>query len=138
MKVKLEQVNNLNFLATTQSGHQVMMDGGETDGGLDQGARPMEVVLSGLGGCSAIDVMLILKKSRQAVSHCEIEIDAVRADSIPRIFTKIHIHYIVTGVGLDSKKVGRAVDLSMEKYCSVTRMLEQTAEITADFEIANE
>ncbi len=111
---------------------------GKGDGGKDLGARPMEVVLSGLGGCSAIDVMLILKQSRQSVSNCEIEITANRADTIPKVFTDIQIHYILTGIDMDSKKVDRAVKLSMEKYCSVTRMLEPTVRITADFEIVNE
>ena len=135
VKVKLSQINNLNFSATTQSGHQVIMDGSEADGGSNAGARPMEVVLSGLGGCSAIDVILILKKSKQQVSHCEIDIQAERADAVPAVFTKIHLHYIVHGSDLSAKKVERAVNLSMENYCSVTRMLEPTVDITADFEI---
>ena len=137
MQVKLARVNGVNFVATTDSGHKIEMDGSEADGGSDLGARPMEVVLSGLGGCSAIDVMLILQKSRQSVSNCEIEISAERADTIPKVFTRIHIHYIVSGDNLDPKKVGHAVNLSMEKYCSVTRMLESTAEITADFVIVS-
>ncbi len=95
----------------------------------------MEVVLSGLGGCSAIDVMLILQKSRQSVRHCEIEIDAQRAETIPNVFTHIHLHYRLTGDQLDPKKIARAIDLSKEKYCSVTKMLENTAEISSSFEI---
>jgi len=138
MKVGLKQVDKVNFVAVTDSGHEISMDGASDIGGANRGARPMEVVLSGLGGCSAIDVMLILEKSRQAVDNCEIEITAERADSIPKVFTKIHIRYIVHGTDLDAKKVGRAVKLSLEKYCSVTRMLEKTAEITADFEIGGE
>jgi len=138
MKVRLKQVDKAIFLAVTDSGQTISMAGAPDISGTYQGARPMEVVLSGLGGCSAIDVMLILKKSRQAVSNCEIEMTAERADSIPKVFTKIHIHYIIYGTDLDAKKINRAVTLSMEKYCSVTRMLEKTATITADFEIVGE
>ena len=138
MKVTLNQVENLNFVATSESGHTIVMDGSPDDGGSNAGARPMEVVLAGLGGCSAIDVVLILQKSRQNATHCEIKIEAERADDIPKVFTRIHLHYIVKGSKLNPTLVGRAVDLSMEKYCSVTRMLEKTAEVTADFEIVDD
>jgi putative redox protein len=135
MKVQVTRNNAVHFTAVTESGHRVEMDGSSDIGGQDHGARPMEVVLAGLGGCSAIDVMTILEKSRQAVSNCEIEISAIRADTIPRVFTKIHLHYRVSGSQLESKKVARAISLSMEKYCSVTRMLEKSATISSDFEI---
>jgi putative redox protein len=135
MKVQVKRNNAVHFTAVTESGHRVEMDGSAEIGGRDNGARPMEVVLAGLGGCSAIDVMTILEKSRQAVSNCEIEINAERADTIPRVFTKIHLFYRVTGNQLETKKVARAISLSMEKYCSVTRMLEKSAMITSDFEI---
>ncbi len=131
MKVQINLNDGVHFTATTESGHELAMDGSADIGGHDKGARPMEVVLSGLGGCSAIDVMTILKKSRQQVSKCEIEITAERADTIPRVFTKIHLFYRVGGKNLESKKVARAVSLSMEKYCSVTRMLEKTARAPA-------
>ncbi len=135
MKVKLTQNDHLNFVATTGNGHCISMDGAPSVGGGNKGARPMEVVLSGLGGCSAIDVMLILQKSRQSVRHCEIEINAQRAETIPNVFTHIHLHYRLTGDQLDPKKIARAIDLSKEKYCSVTKMLENTAEISSSFEI---
>jgi putative redox protein len=135
MKVQVKRNNAVHFTAVTESGHRVEMDGSAEIGGRDNGARPMEVVLAGLGGCRAIDVMTILEKSRQAVSNCEIEINAERADTIPRVFTKIHLFYRVTGNQLETKKVARAISLSMEKYCSVTRMLEKSAMITSDFEI---
>ncbi len=111
------------------------MDGAAEVGGRNQGARPMEVVLAGLGGCSAIDVMLILNKSRQEVSNCEIVITAERADTLPKVFTKIHLFYRVSGKQLDSRKVERAISLSMEKYCSVTKMLEKTAAMSFASEI---
>ncbi len=111
------------------------MDGSAEVGGQNLGARPMEVVLAGLGGCSAIDVMSILKKSRQHASHCEIEITANRADTLPAVFTRIHLLYRISGQQLDQKKVQRAISLSMDKYCSVTRMLEKTAAMSFGVEI---
>ncbi|WP_424948045.1 OsmC family protein [Candidatus Spongiihabitans sp.] len=135
MKIQVNQNDGVNFVALTESGHEIAMDGGAEVGGQNQGARPMEVVLAGLGGCSAIDVMLILNKSRQHVSHCEIVITAERADAIPAVFTKIHLLYRVSGKQLDRAKVARAISLSMEKYCSVTKMLEKTAAMSFAFEI---
>lgn len=138
MKVILNKAKGVNFIASTESGHEINMDGSDTIGGENKGARPMETVLAGLGGCSAMDVMSILKKSRQEVTDCQIEIDAERADAIPAVFIRIHMHYRIHGSGLDQRKVDRAISLSMEKYCSVTRMLEKTAEITSSFEIVQE
>ena len=135
MKVTLKHVENMQFRATTDSGHNITLDASPDHGGENAGARPMETVLVGLGGCSAIDVMLILKKSRQQVTDCQIDIEAERADAVPAVFSKIHVSFIVTGDNLDAKKVNRAVALSMEKYCSVTRMLEKTADITFDARI---
>ena len=135
MKILVSQNSGVNFTAKTQSGHTIEMDGSDETGGANLGARPMEVVLAGLGGCSAIDVMLILGKSRQKVNHCEIEIEATRADAVPSVFTTIHLHYRVSGEQLDPKKVRRAISLSMEKYCSVTRMLEKTATMSFDFDL---
>ena len=135
MKVTLQRNDGVHFTATTESGHNIELDGSEAVGGRERGARPMETVLAGLGGCTAIDVMSTLGKSRQEVIDCVIDIDAERADSIPAVFTRIHLHYTLVGNGLDPKKVARAVSLSAEKYCSVTRMLEKTAVITHDFEI---
>ena len=135
MKVSLKKIGNLGFEAHTGSGHTMKMDGSPDDGGQNLGLRPMETVLCGLGGCSGIDVALILEKARQKIDDCEIEIEAKRADAVPAVFTDIHVHYRITGSDLDPKKVSRAVSLSMEKYCSVTRMLEPTVSITHDFEI---
>ncbi len=140
MKVKLKHFGVMSFEAVADSGHPVVMAGAPEIGGAGDGPqagpRPMEMVLMGLGGCSGIDVMLILNKSRQRVRTCEIEIEAERADAVPAVFTRIHVRYIFSGENLDRKKVARAVALSMEKYCSVTRMLEKSAVITHDFEIA--
>jgi putative redox protein len=138
MKINVSQVDRMHFTATTQSGHSVDMDGSAEVGGQNKGARPMEVVLAGLGGCSAIDVMSILEKSRQNPSYCEIEIDANRANTVPGVFSKIHLHYRVSGNQLDEKKVARAISLSMDKYCSVTRMLEKTAVMSYDFEVVED
>ena len=138
MKTSLKKIGPIAFEATTESGHTVIMDGSPDHGGANLGSRPMEMVLMGLGGCSGIDVSLILQKSRQQVSDCSIDIDAKRADAVPAVFTDIHLHYTVTGKQLDPKKVARAVSLSMEKYCSVTQMLEPSVNITHDFSIVEE
>ncbi len=134
MKAHLKHLGKLCFEAVADSGHAVLMDGAPELGGADRGARPMEMVLMGLGGCSGIDVMLILAKSRQHASACEIDISAERAAGVPSVFTRIHLHYRISGAALDAKKVARAAALSMEKYCSVTRMLESTVTITHSVE----
>ncbi len=135
MKATLRKTGKIAFEATTDSGHVFTIDGSPDHGGANAGPRPMELVLCALGGCSGIDVALILEKSRQSVSGCTIDIDAQRADTVPAVFTDIHVHYTVSGKDLDEKKVARAVSLSMEKYCSVTKMLEQSVNITHDFSI---
>jgi putative redox protein len=127
----------MSFVGETGSGHAVVIDSAPEAGGRNIGPRPMEMVLLGLGSCSSIDVMLMLQKSRQQVTDCVVELDAERAEDIPRVFTKIHLHFVVTGRNLSEKHVERAVSLSAEKYCSVSRMLEKTAALTYDFEIAN-
>ncbi len=127
----------MSFVGESGSGHSVVMDGAPEAGGRDLGIRPMEMLLLGLGGCTAFDVVSILHKSRQQISDCEVEIEAERADTIPKIFTQIHLHFIVSGRELDKTKVSKAVSLSADKYCSASRMLEKTATITHDFEIAN-
>jgi len=104
-------------------------------GGRNQGPRPMEMLLLGMGGCTLIDVMLILRKSRQKFSGLRVELEAARADNIPKVFTRIHAHFVVSGDGLDPKKVARAIDLSADKYCSASQMLGAVAQITHDFEI---
>ena len=135
MKARIQWLENVRFSGTADSGHQVMIDGPPEAGGDNAGFRPMELVLTGLGGCTAFDVISILQKSRQQVTGCEVELDAERADTIPKVFTKIHIHFIVTGKNLKPASVARAVDLSAEKYCSATLMLRDKVEITHDFEI---
>lgn len=135
MKARIKWLDNMSFVGETGSGHAVVIDSAPEAGGRNLGPRPMELVLLGLGSCSSIDVMLMLQKSRQQVSDCVVEIEAERAEDVPRVFTKIHLHFIVTGRDLSEKHVERAVTLSAEKYCSVSRMLEKTAEITFDYEL---
>ena len=123
------------FIAETESRHLVAMDGAPEGGGRNLAPRPMELVLAGTGGCTAYDVVLILKRSRQDVKSCELKLSAKRAETDPKVFTKIHMHFIVRGAGLKPSLVENAVRLSREKYCSASKMLEKTAAITADFEI---
>jgi len=135
MNTRIKWVENATFIGETDSGHAVVMDGPPDHGGRNLGPRPMEMLLLGLGGCTTFDIIMILKKSRQAVTDCVVEISAERADEEPKVFTKIHIHFIVTGKDLKEKQVERAVSLSAEKYCSASIMLGKMAEITHDFEI---
>jgi len=125
----------MSFLAETGSGHTLVMDGAPDAGGRNLGPRPMETVLAGTGGCAAFDVVLILKRGRHKISGCEVKLTAERADTDPKVFTKIHMHFIVTGVELKPTVVERAVALSHDKYCSASAMLAKTAIITHDFEI---
>lgn len=126
------------LMGETGSGHALVMDGAPDIGGRNIGPRPTELVLVGLGGCTSIDVMMILQKQRQLVRDCIVEVTAERAENHPKVFTKIHVHFIVKGVGLDPKAVERAVNLSANKYCSISHMLNKTATITHDFEIVEE
>lgn len=126
------------FSAETGSGHQVTMDGPPEAGGKNSAPRPMELILAGTGGCSAFDVVLILQRARQEISACDVQLTAERAETEPKVFTKINLHFTVKGKNLDSAKVDRAVKLSHEKYCSATTMLAKTAEITYSIEIQNE
>ena len=125
----------MSFLAETGSGHTLVMDGAPDAGGRNLGPRPMETVLAGTGGCAAFDVVLILKRGRHKVTGCEVKLAAERADTDPKVFTKIHMHFIVTGRELKPAVVERAVALSHDKYCSASAMLAKTAIITHDFEI---
>lgn len=129
MKARIKWIQDVMFLGESGSGHSVVMDGAPDAGGRNLGFRPMEMLLLGLGGCSAFDVMLILKRGREAVTDCVVDIDAERATTDPKVFTKIVMHYTVTGQGLDRKKVERAVQLSAEKYCSASAIIGKTAEI---------
>lgn len=125
----------MSFLAETGSNHLIAMDGSPDGGGRNLAPRPMETVLAGAGGCSAYDVVLILKRSRQEITGCEVKLTAERAPTDPKVFTKIHMHFVVRGRNLKPSLVEQAVRLSHEKYCSATAMLGKTAEITKDFEI---
>ena len=125
----------MSFIAETGSGHMVAMDGSPEAGGRDLAPRPMELLLAGAGGCTSFDVVLILKRSRQEVTGCEVRLTAERAESDPKVFTRIHFHFIVKGRSLKPDMVERAIKLSAEKYCSASIMLGKTAEITHDWEI---
>jgi putative redox protein len=125
----------MSFLAETGSNHLVTMDGAPEGGGRNLAPRPMEMVLLGTGGCTAYDVVVILKKSGQDVTGCEVKLTAERAATDPKVFTRIHMHWIVRGRGLKRNIVENAVRLTHEKYCSATAMLQKTAEVTRDFEI---
>ena len=135
MQARIKWVENVAFLGEAGSGHAVLMDGASEGGGRNLGPRPMELVLIGTGGCTAYDVVHILKKSRAEISDCVAEIQAERAGEDPKVFTKIHFHFIVTGKNLKPEQVERAIHLSAEKYCSASIMLGKTAAITHDFEI---
>ena len=135
MKCRVKWLDHMTFVGESGSGHAVVMDGAPEHGGRDLGIRPMEMLLLGVGGCTAFDVVSILKKSRQAIVDCEVEVDSDRAQQVPKVFTRIHIHFIVSGNRLDPAKVEKAVNLSAEKYCSASIMLGKMAEITHDFEI---
>lgn len=135
MKSRIRWVEGVKFLGESGSGHAVVMDGAAEAGGTNLGPRPMEMLLLGLGGCTSFDVITILKKMRQDVSDCAADLDATRADSDPKVFTRIHVAFTVTGRGLSREKVERAVQLSAEKYCSASLMLGKTAEITHSVEI---
>ncbi len=134
MKVSLRKTGQMAFAVTTDSGHTLTLDGAPDHGGENAGPRPMELVLASLGGCSSIDVALILAKSRQEVTDCRVTIEGQRANAVPAVFTHIHAHYTIVGRDLDPRKVERAVALSMEKYCSVTQMLQPSVHITYDVE----
>jgi putative redox protein len=135
MKARIQLAEGMTFVAESGSGHAVVVDAAPDVGGRDLGPRPMELVLMGTGACSAIDVVHILRKARQAITDCVVELDAERAAEDPKVFTRIHLHYVVTGKGLATAQVERAIKLSKEKYCSATIMLAKTAEITYDFEV---
>tara|TARA_Y100001933_G_scaffold157410_1_gene155787 strand:+ start:7807 stop:8229 length:423 start_codon:yes stop_codon:yes gene_type:complete len=137
MKATIEWQDKVHFKATAGSGHTVPMDGPPDAGGENRGARPMELVLMGLGGCSSFDVVNILTKSRQNVVDCVTEVTGERADEVPQVFTSIHLHFRVTGRGLDERRVARAVSLSAEKYCSASIMLQRGGvSVTHSYEVA--
>jgi len=135
MDVRIKWVDGAMFLGESGSGHAVVMDGAPENGGRNLGLRPMEMLLTGMGGCTAFDVKMILDKARQNVTDCVAEIHAERADAVAAVFTKIHVHFIISGQKLTDKGVARAVNLSAEKYCSASIMLSKAVEITHDYEI---
>ena len=135
MNLSVNWVDGMLMVGKSHSGHSITMDGPIEIGGENLGIRPMEMLLLGVAGCTMIDVVTTLKKMRQDLSHCETKINAERANEHPKVFTDIHIHFIVKGKDLDSKKVDKAIKLSAEKYCSASIMLGKTAKITHDFEV---
>lgn len=129
--------HGMSFIAETGSGHAVVMDGAPEGGGKNLGPRPMEMVLLGTGGCTAYDVVLILRKSGQDIRGCDVQLDSTRAESDPKVFTQIKFHFIVTGKGLKANLVERAIKLSHDKYCSASAMLAKTAELIMTWEIVD-
>lgn len=138
MKARVKWADNMMFIGESGSGHAVVMDGAPDAGGKNLGVRPMEMLLLGLGGCTAFDIVLILKRGRDPVNGCTVDIEAERAESDPKVFTKIHLVYRLSGNGLSPAKVERAIQLSKEKYCSASAILGATAAITHEFSIAQE
>jgi len=137
MKARVKWVEGVAFMGEADSGHAVVMDGPPDAGGRNLGTRPMEMLLLGMGGCTAFDVVNILKRGRQPVTDCVAELEADRAEEPPRVFTRIHVHFVVTGKGLSESQVDRAIRLSAEKYCSASLMLGKAVPITHDFEIVD-
>jgi len=134
-KARVKWIEGTRFVGESQSGHAVVMQGLPEEGEPSVGIRPMEMLLLGMGGCTAIDVVIILQKARENVTDVVVELSGERAKSVPKVYERIHVHYVVTGRGLKESAVERAIRLSAEKYCSATLMLAATAEVTRDFEI---
>ena len=135
MKARIKWVEGVTMLGESGSGHAIVMDGPPDFGGRNLGVRPMEMLLLGMGGCTQFDVLLILRKARQDVTDCVVELEAERAAEDPKVFTRIHAHFIVSGRGLKERQVERAISLSAEKYCSASIMLGATVDISHDVEI---
>lgn len=139
MKASVNWQGNVAFSATSETNHSVMMDGSPAHGGENKGARPMELILMGLGGCASFDVVSILKKSRQQISDVRCELQAERADAVPAVFTSINLHFVVTGTDVKTSQVEKAVSLSAEKYCSASKMLQAGGvNITHSYEVVAE
>lgn len=135
MKARVQWHENAAFIVESGSGHAIVVDGPAEIGGRNLGPRPMELMLMSVGSCSAVDIVQILKKARQPVAGCEVEVSGERADTDPKVFTKIHLQFIVSGKGLSENHVKRAVQLSAEKYCSASIMLQKAAEVTHGYEL---
>src|SRR5574343_1120532 len=128
MQGNVKWIDGVSFVGESETGHAVVLDGAPENGGRNIGMRPMEMLLIGMGACTSFDVVTILKKARQPIVDCVAEVTAERADEVPKVFTKIHVHYVVTGRNLAPNQVERAINLSIEKYCSASLMLGKTAE----------
>ena len=137
MEARVKWVEDRTFVGESGSGHKIVLGPASTPGGPTPGPSPMELVLIGTGGCTAVDVVLILEKGREAVEDCVVELEAERATTDPKVFTRIHMHFVVKGRNLSAAKVERAIALSAEKYCSASAMLAHTAAITHDFEVVD-
>ena len=135
LKVRVKWIEGVAFMGESETGHAVVLDGAPENGGRNIGMRPMEMLLIGMGACTSFDVVTILKKSRQAVVDCVADVTSERADEVPKVFTKIHVHFVITGDDLNERQVARAVALSAEKYCSASIMLSKSVVITHDFEM---
>lgn len=135
MKTRVKWLDNMSFVGESESGHSIVMDGPPEFGGRNLGVRPMEMLLLGLGGCASFDVVSMLKKGKQDLVNCEVEISAERAETEPKVFTKIHLHFMLSGKKLSTTRVERAIELSAEKYCSASIMLGKTAVVTHDYEL---
>lgn len=135
MKARVKWIEDVQFLGESGTQHSIIMDGPEERGGHGSGMRPMELLLLGLGGCTSFDVVEMLSKSRQNIINCVVEINGERSEKVPKIFTDIHVHFIITGKGIKESQVKRAIELSSEKYCSASLMLGKAANITHDYEI---
>lgn len=135
MKVRVKWIEDVSFVGESETGHAVVLDGAPESGGRNIGMRPLEMLLIGMGACTSFDVVMILKKARQPIVDCVVEVDGTRADEVPKVFTKIHVHFVIKGNNLNAAQVERAVKLSAEKYCSASIMLSKSVEITHDFEI---
>ncbi|MCP5425883.1 MAG: OsmC family protein [Gammaproteobacteria bacterium] len=135
MKARVKWLEDMTFVGESGSGHAIVMDAAQEVGGHDLGVRPMEMLLLGLGGCTAIDVLHILRKARQSVEDCTVEISAERADTDPKVFERVQVHFVISGANLREEHVKRAISLSAEKYCSVSIMLGKTAEMSHTYEL---
>ena len=135
MKARVKWIEDVQFIGESGTGHSLIMDGPEERGGHGTGMRPMELLLLGLGGCTSFDVVEMLKKSRQNIDDCVVEVSAERSEKVPKIFTHIHVHFIITGDNIKESQVKRAIELSAEKYCSASLMLGKAAKITHDYGI---
>jgi putative redox protein len=135
MKVRIKWIENVAFVGETESSHSIVMDGAPEGGGRNIGPRPMETMLAGTGGCTAYDVVAILRKARQDITDCVVDVEADRAAEDPKVFTRIHFHFTIKGRNIKREHVERAIHLSAEKYCSASIMLGKTAQISHDYEI---